>query len=170
MDLNATLLQVATVTESSPSPANPFAFIHYWTCTYWRENGDPRLNEYLFMRSFLPAAACLTLYVVFVAWAGPWWMERRARPYRLRRIIILYNTAMSYFNAAIFTGILIQFPVFLRIMSDTAYPADFSRTSEFEAHIIFFNYLYMLSKFVDLLDTVFFVLRKKVTPPPLIPY
>ncbi|CAL1286984.1 unnamed protein product [Larinioides sclopetarius] len=79
----------------------------------------------------LVSYSIVILYVLFVKWIGPAIMRKR-KPYSLQKVLIAYNFIQALANLSIFSSMLLN-------------PG--------------YN-LYIL-KFVDLLDTVFFVLRKK---------
>lgn len=127
---------------------------------FWRKNGDPRLQEnYFFMRSFRLPLAILAAYILFVSVIGPRFMSSR-KAYGLKRTLLVYNVSMSLFNGYVFVRLLINYAETFPRMFNTTFPSLTDR-SDWHMEIITFNYLFVISKFVDLFDTVFFVLRKK---------
>lgn len=134
--------------------------LHYWLEEYWQEVGDPRVADLPLMTSSGPAITILLLYATFISTVGPKIMSTR-KPFSLKIPMISYNLLMSLANGYFFIRIL-----YLHFISPDAppfnarFPSLEDRSPSAQA-IIRLHYLYILSKFVDLLDTIFFVLRKK---------
>ena len=150
----STSSSLTSVSSSSSSS------LHYWLEEYWQEVGDPRVAHLPFMTSSAPAITLLLLYAAFITTVGPRLMSTRA-PFSLKTPMILYNLLMSLANGYFFVQILR-----LHFLSAEAPPFNarfpsLQDSSPSARSIIRLHYLYILSKFVDLLDTVFFVLRKK---------
>lgn len=132
----------------------------YWLTTYWYENGDPRINNFPLIGTFKPFLCILTVYAVFVLYIGPKWMQNR-KPFSLKKIMLFYNLSMTLINAYFFLRMLMNFDETWSHLFDVKFPLSFSKPTERESEIIFECYLYLITKIIDLLDTVFFVLRKK---------
>ncbi len=102
----------------------------------------------------IPLAIHFTYYFI-VLYLGPRLMRDRP-PFSLKWVIIPYNLVLSLFNAYCFVRLLIK----------TQYGADLFNVNfsgsksptQMERNII---YMYFISKYVDMLDTVFFIMRKK---------
>lgn len=96
------------------------------------------------------------LYVLFVTVIGPKYMENR-KPYNLKNVLFYYNIFQIVISAVIcYESFTIHyFKNYFRCQS-----VDYSMNPS-AVRLLRANYLYFLSKFIELLDTVFFVLRKK---------
>lgn len=99
----------------------------------------------------------VAVYLYFVLKWGPKFMEKR-KPFNLERILIVFNVIQIVICSYIFiSGFLaassIQHNWFCQ-------PVDYSRSPS-ALRILTLTYYYFLTKILDLLDTVFFVLRKK---------
>ncbi|KAI2800212.1 hypothetical protein BLOT_013733 [Blomia tropicalis] len=138
---------------------------HFLMEGYWQKNGDPRVLHLPFMTSFRVPIIVLTCYILFVLVIGPRLMANR-KPYSLKKVLLTYNTFMCLANGAFFIRILINYNETLKRLFDFNFPS-FNDTSDWDMTIIFNNYLYLITKYIDLFDTIFFVLRKKqsqITP------
>ncbi|XP_075235434.1 very long chain fatty acid elongase AAEL008004-like [Lycorma delicatula] len=123
----------------------------------FKDLGDTRTNDWLLLGSPMPGLTILGLYLYFVLSWGPRYMLHR-KPYDLQNVLIIYN----------FIQVLVSIWIFWEAM-DAAWwskyswrcePVDWSR-SPAAMRIAWGYYIYFLAKISELLDTVFFVLRKK---------
>ncbi|XP_059610236.1 elongation of very long chain fatty acids protein 7-like [Phlebotomus argentipes] len=123
------------------------------------ELSDPRTSDYPMMKNPLKLLILLGLYLYFVLELGPKIMEKR-KPFNLERILIVFNVA----QIAICSYLLISAMIVLISVRHNwlCQPLDYS-SSPNSLHIVKLVYYYFLTKVLDLLDTVFFVLRKKNT-------
>ncbi|XP_067008036.1 very long chain fatty acid elongase AAEL008004 [Anabrus simplex] len=117
---------------------------------------DPMVDSWLFMSSPLPLLTILAFYLYFVLKLGPSIMASR-KPYNLQRVLIAYN-----FYQVIFSIWMCSLPYrmgALHYIFQNACQPDplYPYTSEVSAGA----WWYFFSKIIELLDTVFFVLRKK---------
>ncbi|CAN9503441.1 unnamed protein product [Ophioblennius macclurei] len=124
---------------------------------YVKSNIDVRVLDYPLMGSPVPMTSILLGYVVFAVSIGPRLMANR-KPFHLNTAMIVYNFCMVLLNAII---------VYEFMMSGwgTTFTwrcdlIDLSRNPE-TLRMIRTGWLFYFSKFIELLDTVFFVLRKK---------
>uniref|UniRef100_A0A665TN59 Elongation of very long chain fatty acids protein 4 n=1 Tax=Echeneis naucrates TaxID=173247 RepID=A0A665TN59_ECHNA len=113
-----------------------------WTLTI----ADKRVEKWPLMDNPLPTLAISTSYLLFL-WLGPKYMKNR-EPIQLRKTLIVYNFSMVFLNLFIFKEVGCR----KRISS---------------LHIIISRQVagalwwYFISKGIEYLDTVFFILRKK---------
>ncbi|KAK6320600.1 hypothetical protein J4Q44_G00097070 [Coregonus suidteri] len=124
---------------------------------YLLKGTDPRLWSYPLMQSPVNMSAILLTYIFFVLVAGPRFMANR-KPLQLKEAMITYNFSMVALNA---------FIVYEFLMSGwaTTYTwrcdaVDYSDSPQ-GLRMVRVAWLFLFSKFIELLDTVFFVLRKK---------
>ena len=110
------------------------------------------------MSSPLPTVLVCLLYIYFVRAWGPRFMLNRP-PFELRQVLVVYNLFQIGFNGWLFYEIG-RFGWFSGNYSLLCQPVDYSY-NEPALRILRAGYLFYISKFIDLLDTVFFVLRKK---------
>ncbi|KAK7158930.1 hypothetical protein R3I94_005311 [Phoxinus phoxinus] len=124
---------------------------------YLLERTDARVREYPLMQSPIQMTLILLGYVFFVLCVGPRYMANR-KPFSLKTTMIAYNFFMVAFNSYI---------VYEFLMSGwgTTYTwrCDLCDTSNSPQALRMVRgaWLFYFSKYVELLDTVFFVLRKK---------
>ncbi|EMP41386.1 Elongation of very long chain fatty acids protein 7 [Chelonia mydas] len=122
-----------------------------------KNDKHPRVEGFLLMSSPVPQTIIIGAYIYFVTSLGPKLMENR-KPFELRQIMAFYNfgvVALSVYMTYEF------------LMSGwaTGYSfrcdlVDYSR-SPTALRMVRTCWLYYFSKFIELLDTIFFVLRKK---------
>ncbi|KAK8779185.1 hypothetical protein V5799_019474 [Amblyomma americanum] len=135
---------------------NPFVLSHQI-----REMGDPRTRDYPLVMNPLFVFALLASYLYFVKVAGPRWMKNR-EPFRILSIVRFYNLALVVINLR-FLYVLLRFTYLpgghynLWCQGITGFMTDEMR--EFYRT----GWVYTAARYMDLLDTVFFVLRKKFT-------
>ncbi|KAK0166808.1 hypothetical protein PV327_004291 [Microctonus hyperodae] len=121
------------------------------------EISDPRTNDWFLMSSPWPGVAILGFYLYFVSNLGPRLMANR-QPFKLDRILQIYNVIQIIFNIY-----LIYKALTLAWLNEYSYycqPVDYSYSPR-AIEIAQTVWVYLIVKLIDLLDTVFFVLRKK---------
>ncbi|XP_045454088.1 elongation of very long chain fatty acids protein AAEL008004-like [Melitaea cinxia] len=119
---------------------------------------DPRTNHFWLTSTPIPIAIILYVYHRFVRSWGPKFMENRPA-YNLKNTIILYNIVQILLSVILTFESLrwLYIPGYYNIWCQKINYED----NEVERKVIHYVWLYYVIKIVDLLDTVFFVLRKK---------
>ncbi|CAN7998834.1 unnamed protein product [Ixodes hexagonus] len=126
-----------------------------------QEMGDPRTRNYPLVMNPLFVFPLILSYLYFVKVAGPKWMKNR-EPFEITNLIRLYNLAMVAINAR-----------FLYILLKTTYlpggryslwcQGITGDMTEEMAKYYETGWFFVSVRYLDFLDTVFFVLRKKFT-------
>ncbi|XP_043267026.1 elongation of very long chain fatty acids protein AAEL008004-like [Venturia canescens] len=121
------------------------------------EISDPRTSNWFLIGSPWPGALIIFSYLYFVQVCGPRWMINK-KPYNLYSIMQIYNVVQIALSAYLLYKALEL--GWLGYYNFTCEPVDYSmnpRSLEIASTV----WLYFIVKIIDLLDTVFFVLRKK---------
>ncbi|KAJ8395623.1 hypothetical protein AAFF_G00031040 [Aldrovandia affinis] len=118
---------------------------------------DPRTEDWLLMSSLLPQTIIVAAYIYFVTYLGPKIMENR-KPFHLKDVMIVYNFSIVAFS-------IYMCYEFLMSGWATGYSfhcdlVDYSRSPQ-AVRMAWTCWLYYFSKFIEMLDTIFFVVRKK---------
>lgn len=134
--------------------------INYLINDIWDDVGDDRvLKFYLMKGSPLKVLSIILVYLIFVKIIGPKFMKNR-KAYDLRPILTLYNSLLVGLNGIGFIIAGFFTDGFIKTWDCSA----IDRRPTFRNQIfLLFGYFYFILKIADLLDTVFFVLRKKQT-------
>ncbi|CAH1154313.1 unnamed protein product [Phaedon cochleariae] len=134
----------------SNGSTNLYRFLFY-------ELADPRTNSWFLISDPGPPLAILSMYLYFVLNWGPRLMKNR-QPYELKTVLVVYN----FLQVLLSTWLVVEGLDILNTIkfSWVCQPVDFSN-SPIALRIIRGVYIYFLAKMTELLDTVFFVLRKK---------
>ncbi|XP_065155414.1 very long chain fatty acid elongase AAEL008004-like [Atheta coriaria] len=134
--------------------ASPLEYYYYLMET----KGDPRTNEWFLMSSPGPLLTIIATYLYFCVWAGPNFMKDR-KPFEMKGIIKLYNLVQVILSVLlVYEGLQGGWG---HNYSFACQPIDFSedpRAKRMAGAV----YFYFICKLTELLDTVFFVLRKKM--------
>jgi hypothetical protein len=118
---------------------------------------DKRVDDWAFMWSPWPTLACCMLYYYVMRIWGPRFMKNR-EPYDIKNIMIVYNLCQTLLSFWIFQKA-------ARFWMSGKYnwlcqPVDYSETQDgYDA--LDMTWWYFFSKYIDYLDSLFFVLRKK---------
>ncbi|XP_044737650.1 elongation of very long chain fatty acids protein AAEL008004-like isoform X2 [Chrysoperla carnea] len=123
----------------------------------FHELTDKRVEQWPFMDSPVPLVITIIGYLYVIYKLGPQYMESR-KPYNLKKIIAFYNLFQVFANAIICYSILIS--GWLTTYSWGCQPVLYTTDPDQMRMAKTVWWLFML-KMVDLIETVFFVLRKK---------
>ncbi|XP_063627894.1 very long chain fatty acid elongase AAEL008004-like [Cydia splendana] len=117
---------------------------------------DPRTQNWFLMRTPWPGVAIIVLYLASVFYWLPAFMRSR-RAYDLRGVIAVYNaTQIIMCGYVVYKSLVLGWFSHYRLFCQ---PVDEGPNSvEYAWHVC---YAYFYIKIIDLLDTVFFILRKK---------
>ncbi|KAL0109567.1 hypothetical protein PUN28_014551 [Cardiocondyla obscurior] len=130
--------------------------VRYWQFIF-HDLSDPRTRDWFLISSPVPGLSLLIGYLYFVLSWGPKNMEHR-KPYKLKNILVVYNFLQILLSTWLFNEGMEA--IFLHNYSLTCEPVDFSY-DPYALRVARGVYIYFLAKLTELLDTVFFVLRKK---------
>jgi len=121
------------------------------------EMRDRRADDWPLMNSPLPTMLLCISYVVVVKFVGPTVMKNR-KPFNLRWLLILYNLTQVLLSAWLsfeFSRVYWQYGYSLRCQ-----PIDNTNNPRV-VRLMYAGWWFYFSKFIDFLDTIFFLLRKK---------
>ncbi|KAG9341552.1 hypothetical protein JZ751_019058 [Albula glossodonta] len=121
---------------------------------------DPRnvrLRDYPLMHGPSTMTGILAVYLFFVLYAGPRIMANR-KPFQLKGSMIIYNFSMVALSIFIVYEFLMS--GWLTTYNWRCQPVDYSDNPE-ALRMVRVAWLFLFSKFIELMDTIFFVLRKK---------
>lgn len=136
-----------------------FKYLYGLLAGIYVKHADPRVKQLPLVFSPLPMLIILSLYLLFVLHYGPKWMEKR-QPFQLKFVMRIYNALQVVANLILFVyGI--QNSYGHKKFSFTCQPVDPTNTETWMMRLLNVSYGYYLTKYLDLFDTVFIVLRKK---------
>ncbi|KAI5643774.1 GNS1/SUR4 family domain-containing protein [Phthorimaea operculella] len=123
----------------------------------FEELPDPRTKSWFLVAKPYQGLTLLALYLMFVLKWGPAWMKNR-KPFNLDKILIVYNAGQVV--ACMYLFVMSLWYAWGWDYKWICEPVDFSNNPRALKVASLVNFYYLL-KVVDLMDTVFFVLRKK---------
>ncbi|CAH0561030.1 unnamed protein product [Brassicogethes aeneus] len=126
--------------------------------SYFNENQDPRVADWILLSSPVYTVTICLVYLLFVKVLGPAFMKNR-NPFELKHTLTVYNAFLVLFNSWLFyeigmSGWLTGEYSFICEPMDYLYKPKNLRM----VNVLWY---FLVSKFIELLDTVFFVARKK---------
>ena len=133
--------------------------VHYYLTDHWTSIEDPRTRDLWFVSGGIWKILVVTCaYLTLTRLVLP--AHMKARPaYDMRTPMFIYNISMVICNAYLFFEAVSSCEMG-RIFFDFKYPEQNDRSPE-TMHFLWIEWLFWMTRFLDLLDTVFFVLRKK---------
>ncbi|KAK3599820.1 hypothetical protein CHS0354_022386 [Potamilus streckersoni] len=120
------------------------------------KKADPRTTDWFLMSSPWPSFFICIVYVVIVS-QGPKIMSNR-KPLELRNVLMVYNICMVALSTYCFIEFLLS--GWLAGYSLGCQPVDYSRSPQ-ALRMANVCWWFFFSKFIELLDTFFFIVRKK---------
>nr|BBF94989.1 elongation of very long chain fatty acids protein 9 [Orthetrum albistylum] len=124
---------------------------------FMETKSDPRTSEWFLMSGPGPLVFILVTYLYFCNKVGPQWMEKR-KPYDLKPLLIAYNLIQVLFSVwLVWEGLQ---GGWLHHYNLKCQPVDYSN-DPVAIRMANACWWYFFCKLIELLDTVFFVLRKK---------
>lgn len=130
----------------------------YYYSDFFEEHGDPRVAHLWLAGTPWPVVGICLLYLIFVTVLGPRLMRDR-EPFELFWFIRIYNLLMVAYNIFSLTSALIL----TNFSRDTfgCRQVDTSKNDTKSILIIYYGYLFLLSRLAEFIDTICFILRKK---------
>uniref|UniRef100_A0A4W2FBH2 Elongation of very long chain fatty acids protein 1 n=1 Tax=Bos indicus x Bos taurus TaxID=30522 RepID=A0A4W2FBH2_BOBOX len=146
-------------TTARLAPTEPLARMEAIVNLYQEmmKHADPRVQGYPLMESPLLMTSILLTYVYFVLSLGPRIMANR-KPFQLRGFMVVYNFSLVALSLYIVYEFLMS--GWLSSYTWRCDPVDFSNNPE-ALRMVRVAWLFLFSKFIELIDTLIFVLRKK---------
>lgn len=141
---------------------------------------DPLIDSWILMKSPAAMLTIIASYLTFVTKLGPWLMRDR-KPFQLKHVMICYNAlqvVLCFYIVSMvrywlmqkgrkMTLTMIDF-LQMRLVEDPfkwlfSFGCRYTPGRDRYLAVLVWqgSYLYMIAKLLDLLDTIFFVLRKK---------
>ncbi|XP_018901859.2 very long chain fatty acid elongase AAEL008004 isoform X1 [Bemisia tabaci] len=120
---------------------------------------DPTVDSWFMMGSPWPILIIIACYLYFVLKLGPQYMENK-KAFNLKYVLIAYNLAQVVYNALMCSVFFSSKNVIYYMWNHSCEPLN-PHKNPLTSTLYQVSWYYMFSKFIDLLDTVFFVLRKK---------
>ncbi|KAL4238733.1 Elongation of very long chain fatty acids protein 7 [Mactra antiquata] len=124
--------------------------------TYLRSDIDPRVKDWALMNDPIQPSLFIIVYILFVRF-GPKWMANR-KPFEIKPLLASYSFAMSIFSAYIVHELLMG--GWLYDYSLGCQEVDYSYSPK-ALRMAQATWMFFIAKFIELFDTVFFILRKK---------
>ena len=132
--------------------------VNYLLVDFWQDNAEPFSSHLPLIKSTpWPTLSVVAVYLLFVLKIGPAFMRNRPA-YQLKTIITVYNVFHIICNTLLgATALIITRGTF----DCWQCKQTGDKNSSSDTLLLYLTYFYFLAKFLDLLDTVFFILRKK---------
>uniref|UniRef100_A0A1B0G677 Elongation of very long chain fatty acids protein n=1 Tax=Glossina morsitans morsitans TaxID=37546 RepID=A0A1B0G677_GLOMM len=116
-----------------------------------------QVDEWFLMSSPVKPTILILAYMLIAVRIGPAFMKNRA-PYNLKHTLTVYNIFQMIYNSCLFIVVWNEMQVIRSLMNDDC---KIERTDEKLLECLSFGWVYLVNKIVDLLDTIFMILRKK---------
>lgn len=131
----------------------------YYLDEYWHQIADKRVDDWTFISGGIwKVLAIMSAYLIITRVVLTWIMKNRP-PLELRNVLLLYNILMVVINAVLFFCVLPTLNYGM-IFLDFSFPSLEDRSPQ-AMSVLSMGWYFFISRYIDLADTVFFVLRKK---------
>jgi len=152
-------MAASNLSPPTPTEYGLYEKVSYYYYDFWQDNSHPVTGR-------LPLVdggpwklfGLIWLYYMFVRHWGPAYMKNRPA-YDLKKWMLVHNIFLVLLNGICFS-IAVPFSTF-GLTTWTCKKYDHTSSYAGEHILMLMGYTYYVSKFLDLADTVFFVLRKK---------
>ncbi|XP_050520256.1 elongation of very long chain fatty acids protein AAEL008004-like [Daktulosphaira vitifoliae] len=121
---------------------------------------DDIVDSWFLMDPAWPVFAIVLVYLSFVLIIGPRFMKNR-EPFKLKGIILIYNITQVFYNAFLLYWFFSTPNSMFYFWKYSCHPEERQRFYLLLLELNRGSWFYFFSKILDLLDTVFFILRKK---------
>lgn len=128
-----------------------------WWLDLSERKTDPRTKDWFMISSPIPSILICFSYP-FLVQIGKWLMSFKKEPFKLNKIMIVYNFSMVALSAYMVYEFLMAGWLFDYSMQ--CEPVDYSNSPQ-ALRMASVAWWFYFSKFIELLDTTFFILRKK---------
>lgn len=140
------------VSDIFTSPVRSTVDIYNWIYSY----ADPRVDSWPLMGSPFPTVAIFATYLA-MTYYGPQYMAKR-EPMKLKYSLIVYNMGITLLN--LWMALELCWCAYQRGYNLVCQLVDVSN-NEYEMRIANVVWWYYISKAMEFMDTLFFILRKK---------
>lgn len=122
------------------------------------EEGDPELRSwFLISNGYVPFVLCC-MYILVIKYIGPAFMKNR-EPYRLRTVMIVYNLIITAIYA--YSVCRSSYLLYYILQEKSICGTIRIRKSDATYQISCYAWYAYVVKYVEFLDTIFFVMRKR---------
>jgi len=144
--------------NNSVSDSETFNFKYYLT-DFWRNFGDRRVQSFpMFSNGPNILIIILITYLALVTKVIPDFMKSR-EPFKLEAVVRGHNIVLVISNAFFFI-ITLGFLNYGTKLFDISIPSDEENSAQIQYELIV-DYFYYTTRLIELLDTIFYALRKK---------
>ncbi|KAH9506640.1 Elongation of very long chain fatty acids protein 7 [Dermatophagoides farinae] len=130
----------------------------FFNAHYWNGHCDPRVVNQWLMHNGPYKLLVISIIYLLAIYFGVQWMQHR-KPFAIRMPMFMFNVLLVVLNLYFFYESF-WWTNYGRDLLNFHFPSPFD-SSERAHSIISLYYYYQISKFIDYMDTVFLVLRKK---------
>ncbi|XP_050440796.1 elongation of very long chain fatty acids protein 7-like [Adelges cooleyi] len=121
---------------------------------------DEEVDNWFLINAPWTVFTTVALYLIFVMKVGPDFMKDRT-PYKLKSIMLVYNLTQVFYNAFLLYWFFFTPGALSYLYNHSCHPLSRQEEPFLSLELNKGSWFYFFSKVIDLLDTVFFILRKK---------